>query len=255
MGAIFLAGYDAADYGTKVGGDYDGLYPGVPDETAAAVRKIAELAIEHAPAGVLEFGIGTGRLAFGVDRRGIRVVGIDGSEEMIEQLRSKPDNGAVETVVGDYRDTTLGERFGVVVLAFNGIMDPRGIRAQLDIFANAAGHLIPAGYFIVESWVMNDAQRRGDWSIVPRFVGNEHVELQLARYDLATNGIDRTLVHLLPDGIKFLTVADVYTSPEALDVMAEVSGFDRVSRHATWGGAPFTATSANHITVYQLRTN
>lgn len=231
------------------------LYPGVPDENAAAVHKIAALAAEHAPAGVLEFGIGTGRLACGVAERGIRVVGIDGSEQMIRQLRSKPESRTIETVVGDYRDTTLRERFGVVVLAFNGIMDPRGLRAQLDIFANAARHLIPGGYLIVESWVMNDAQRRGDWSIVPRFVGDEHVELQLARYDIATNGIDRTLVHLLPDGIKFVTVADVYTSPEALDVMAEVSDFDRISRNETWGGAPFTATSANHITVYQRRTN
>ena len=42
------------------------------------------------------------------------------------------------------------KEFGVVVLAFNGIMDPRGLRAQLDIFANAARHLALGGYFIVE---------------------------------------------------------------------------------------------------------
>lgn len=38
----------------------------------------------------LEFGIGTGRVAFPLSGRGIEVHGIDISADMIEQLRRKP---------------------------------------------------------------------------------------------------------------------------------------------------------------------
>ena len=33
------------------------------------------------------------------------------------------------------------------------------------------------------------------WSVIPRYVGAEHVEVQLARFDVATSRVERTLVH------------------------------------------------------------
>jgi hypothetical protein len=162
----------------------------------------------------------------------------------------------VDVVIGDYRDTRVGSggTFSVVVLALNGIFDPRGRSAQLDIFRNAAWHLAPDGFFVVESWVMSDAQRNGQWSVIPRYVGEEHVELQLARYDIEANRIERTLVHLRPEGPKFVTVTDTYAAPGELDVMADVTGFERSARYSSWAYAEFTASSAQNISIYQLRT-
>jgi SAM-dependent methyltransferase len=236
-----------------VGDDYDILYPGVDADTEAAVVLLAELALERPERSLLEFGIGTGRLAVGLHRLGVRVAGIDGSERMVARLREKFRSDAVDIVVGDYRDAQVKGAFSVVVLALNGIFDPRGRTAQLDIFRNAARHLAPGGCFVVESWVMSDAQRSGDWSVLPRYVGDKHVELQMARYDIATNRIERTLVHLLPEGMKFVTVTDTYASPGELDVMAEVRNFDRTARYGTWGRAEFTSASSNHVSIYQLR--
>ena len=229
------------------------LYPGVDSDTNAAVALLADLACDRPERSVLEFGIGTGRLAIGLHRRGLRVAGIDGSEQMVSELRSKLDGDAVEVVVGDYRDAWVDSTFSVVVLALNGIFDPRGRQAQLDIFRNAARHLAPSGCFVLESWVMSDAQRSGEWSVIPRYVGDEHVELQLARYDITTNQIERTLVHLRPQGSAFVTVTDTYASPGELDVMAEVTGFDRIASNSRWSGTEFSATSTNHISVYQIR--
>jgi SAM-dependent methyltransferase len=172
---------------------------------------------------------------------------------MLAQLRSKPFGDAIEVVVGDYRDAYVEGAFSVVILNLNGIFDPRGRQAQLDIFRNAARHLTPGGFFVVESWVMNDATRGGDWSVVPRYVGHEHVELQLARYDIDTNQIERTLVHLRPHGMEFVTVTDTYAAPGELDVMAEVTNFERAARYARWSRAEFTAASTNQISVFQLR--
>jgi hypothetical protein len=172
---------------------------------------------------------------------------------MVAQLRAKPDGDAIDVTIGDYRDARAAGSFAVVALVFNGIFDPRGRHVQLEIFRNAARHLEPEGFFVVESFVLSDEQRSGEWSVSPRYVGDDHVELQVARYDIATNRIERTLVHLLAEGPRFITVRDTYASPGELDVMAEVTGFDRVAREAGWSREPFTASSASHVSVYQLR--
>lgn len=109
------------------------------------------------------------------------------------------------------------------------------------------------GRIVVESWVMSDAQRNGDWSVIPRHVGDEHVELQMAKYDIDTNQIERTLVHLRPEGMRFVTVTDTYASPGELDVMAEVTNHDRIARYGTWSRMAFTSTSTNQVSIYQLR--
>jgi SAM-dependent methyltransferase len=246
-----VSAYDSARYG-KVVGDYDALYPGEPTENEAAVQLIAELAGTRPERSVLELGIGTGRIALALQECSLRVAGVEGSEQMIERLRAKPGGVDIDVVHGDYRDASAGGPFGLVLLTLNGIFDPRGLEAQLDIFRNAARHLPSGGHFVVESWVVSDAQRNGDWSVAPRFVGDEHVELQLARFDLEQNRIDRTLVHLRPEGLHFVTVTDTYASPGELDVMAHVTGFTRTARYADWGQAPFTVTSSRQISVFTL---
>jgi hypothetical protein len=44
-----------------------------------------------------------------------------------------------------------------------------------------------------------------------------------------------------------------YVWPAELDLMAELGGFELESRHADWAGAPFTADSTSHVSVYRLR--
>src|SRR4051794_21629562 len=76
-------GYDPGAYGRAVAAVYDDLYSTVP-ETDEAVEVLAELAGEDGV--VLEMGIGTGRLALPLAGRGIAVAGIEGSEEMVDEL-------------------------------------------------------------------------------------------------------------------------------------------------------------------------
>jgi hypothetical protein len=172
---------------------------------------------------------------------------------MVAQLRAKPGGTDIDVAIGDYRDADLDDTFSVVALLYNGIFDPRGLDAQLDIFRNAARHLVAEGRFVVESFVLSDAQRAGGWGVIPRYVGSDHVELQFARYDVSTNRIERTLVHMRPTGLKFLTVSDTYASPAELDVMAAATGFKLASRTAGWKGEEYTAHSARHVSVYELR--
>ena len=171
---------------------------------------------------------------------------------MVAQLRAKPEAADVQVVIGDYRDTRIAVTFATVALLYNGILDPRGADAQLDIFRNAARHLTLGGRFVVEALVLSDEQRAGGWSTTPRYVGSDHIELQFARYDIATNRIERTLVHMRPAGLQFITVSDTYASPAELDLMAKMTGFKLLERHGGWRRESYTAHSARHVSVYEL---
>jgi SAM-dependent methyltransferase len=245
------AAYDPAAYGDRLGADYDALYPADDLETDTTVSLLSELAGRHPVPSVLEFGVGTGRLALELQRRGLVVAGIEASERMVAALRQKPGGMSIEVVVGDYVSTRLPGKFAVVAIVFNNILDPRGIGAQLELFRNAAHHLVPGGHFVVEAFVLPEQAREGGWTVQPRYVGSDHVEIQLVRFDMETNRVERTLVHLRAGGVDFVTVRDFYSGPGELDVMAHVSGFRRVARYRSWDRSEFTSHSRRHITVYQ----
>lgn len=246
-----MHGYDSAAYGERLGADYDKLYPAYGLETDATVDFLAELAERRPERSVLELGIGTGRLAIELHRRGLRVAGIEASQRMVAALRDKAPTAEIDIAIGDYLSTRIAGSFSVVALVFNNILDPRGLSAQLELFGNAARHLAPGGCFVVEAFVLGDDARDGSWTVSPRYVGSDHVELQLTRYDIETGMLERTLVHLRPEGAQFVSVRDAYAGPAELDVMAHVNGMTRIARYATWARAPFTAHSRRHISVYE----
>ena len=251
-GEAGLTEYQPTAYGDALGSEYDALYPDSALDTDGAVAFLAGLAQARPERSFVEFGVGTGRLALAVQERGIRVAGIDASQRMVDELRRKPGGERVDVTIGDYVTARVPGTFAVVAIVFNNILDPRGRQAQLALFRNAARHLSPGGCFVVEAFVLSDAQRSGEWFVHPRHVGHDHAELQLARYDIATNEIERTLLHLRPDRVRFHAVRDTYASPGELDVMAEVTGFRLLARHASWRHDTFTSASARHVSVYEL---
>src|SRR6201987_3909546 len=50
----------------------------------------------------LELGIGTGRIALPLARRGVAVHGIDLSQAMVARLRAKPGGEAIGVTIGDF---------------------------------------------------------------------------------------------------------------------------------------------------------
>jgi hypothetical protein len=75
-------------------------------------------------------------------------------------------------------------------------------------------------------------------------VGSEQVEIQVARYDLATNHVERTLVHLRQEGTRLVNVNDCYAWPGELDLMAQFAGFELEVRYGGWD---------RHVSVYRLK--
>jgi SAM-dependent methyltransferase len=69
----------------------------------------------------LELGIGTGRIALPLARRGVTVHGVDLSRAMVARLRAKPGGDAIEVTIGDFATARANGTFTVAYLVFNTI--------------------------------------------------------------------------------------------------------------------------------------
>src|SRR6478752_3824890 len=103
-------GFDASAYGRAIADVYDDIYDTTMADTSteSAVDRLHELA---GAGPVLEFGVGTGRLALPLAARGLTVAGVEGSAEMVEVLRAKPGGDRIPVTVGDFAETRVEGEF------------------------------------------------------------------------------------------------------------------------------------------------
>lgn len=242
-----MTSFDPSEYGRRVSDDYDDSARWLGDPTPA-VDALAELAGGGA---VLEFGIGTGRLALPLAGRGIPVTGIDGSAEMVDQLRRKPGGAAIPVSVGDFAGTRVEGRFAVVLLAYNTVFALPDQPAQVRCFRNAAAHLAPGGRFVVEAWVPDPGAFRGGRSVQLVTAGADEVQLQAAELFPAEQLMRAVKIRLTDGGVRLLPATHRYAWPAELDLMAELAGLHREHRWADWSGTPFCDASTDHVSVYR----
>src|SRR5579859_621323 len=154
----------------------------------ASVDPVVEVLAELAGDGrALELGIGTGRVALPLARRGVPVHGIDLSRAMVARLRAKPGGDAIGVSIGDFASTTVDGSFAVAYLVFNTIMNLTTQDAQVACFANAAAHLEPGGCFVIEVGVPELRRLPPGQSAVPFGVGETGWAFD--RYDTATQAM------------------------------------------------------------------
>ena len=78
----------------------------------ALVDTVADVLAGLAGGGrALELGIGTGRIALPLARRGVPVHGIDLSRAMVARLRAKPGGDAIGVTIGDFATTRVDGTF------------------------------------------------------------------------------------------------------------------------------------------------
>ena len=118
-----------------------------PAVVYAAVSFLAGLA-GSGPA--LELGIGTGRIAVPLSKRGVRVHGIDLSSAMVARLQTKPGSEAISVTIGDFTTTRVDMTFSLAYLVYNTIENLTSQDDQVECFRNVASHLQPGGCFVIE---------------------------------------------------------------------------------------------------------
>src|ERR687896_2325196 len=136
-------------FGEQVANRYDESAADMFDP--AVVDPVVDLLADLAGDGAaLELGVGTGRIAVPLARRGVPVHGIDLSEAMVARLLAKPGAERIGVTIGDFATTTVDGRFSVAYLVFNTIGNLTTQDGQVACFQNVAAHLEPGGCFVVE---------------------------------------------------------------------------------------------------------
>ncbi len=198
---------------------------------------------------VLEFGIGTGRVALALAAHGLEVEGIDLSRAMVRRLRAKPGGGQIPVEIGDFATVRLGRTFSLVYLVFNTINNLTTQAAQVACFENAAAHLEPGGRFVVEVGV--PALQRlppGETTVVFRC---DDQQIGIDAYDVVTQRFTSHHIGLADGQTARTSIPFRYVWPAELDLMARIAGLSRAERWGGWCHEAFTAQSTSHISVWR----
>jgi SAM-dependent methyltransferase len=221
----------------------DTLPPGSADR---AVEVLAELA---GAGPVLELGIGTGRIALPLSRRGLRVHGIDLSTAMIARLQAKPDARDIGVTVGDFATTKVDGTFSLAYLVFNTIMSLTTQDEQVACFENVAGHLQPGGYFVIEVSVPQLQRLPVGQRIVPFAV--TPTRLGFDEYEVATQSLVSHHYRVDNGELEASSIPFRYVWPSELDLMARMAGMRLRDRWSGWQRKPFTSHSHKHVSVWE----
>jgi hypothetical protein len=240
------SGFDPSEYGRHIAEVYDELHADLsPDAAVAAIAGYAD------GGAVLEFGIGTGRIALPLTASGLRVEGIDGSPEMVGRLRANPGGSSLRVEIGDFSTTTMDRQYAVVVLAYNTINALPSQEAQVQTFRNAAAHLQPSGVFLVENWVPDVAAFHRGRTVRAHELAEGRVLIEVAELHPAEQRMSATRLAFTAGGVRLLPLNHRYVWPAELDLMARLAGLHLEERWQDWDGTRFTDDSSTYVAVYR----
>lgn len=246
---------DTADgwFPESVAVDYD--EPGGandPDVVRSVVEVLAELA---ASGRVLEFAVGTGRIAAPLAEHGVRVSGIELSRAMATRIAGKPGGDAVDVTIGDMTTTRVPGAFSLVYLVFNTISNVTTQDGQVAVFGNAAAHLDSGGLFLIEVGLpdlrrLPPGQDTVPFTVAPDGEGGGYVGFD--QYDVVTQQFTSNHVTVSADGTgQFRSIPFRYAWPAEMDLMARIAGLELAYRWADWDRSELTAESTKHVSVWR----
>jgi SAM-dependent methyltransferase len=237
-------------WGAEVAASYD--TPGVGMFAPEALDPMLDRLVELVGNGrALELAIGTGRVGVPLALRGVPVVGIEYSPDMVAELRKKIDENTLPVIIGDMAAATAPGEFSLVFLVFNTISNLLTQAAQIECFRNAARHLSPGGRFVIELWVpelrkMTPRHNAVVFESQPGYIG-------IDTYDtLNQQVVSHHFMFGEGNEAKLSRSPHRYVWPAELDLMAQLAGFKLESRHADWVGSEFLPDSRSHVSVYRL---
>ena len=220
------------------------------------VDPVVDVLVELAGGGpVLEFAVGTGRIAAPLAQRGVPVHGIELSRAMAARIASKPEGDTVDVTIGDMTSTRVPGEFSLVYLVFNTISNVTTQDGQVDVFVNAAAHLRPGGLFLVEVGLpdlrrLPPGQDTVPFTVRPDDQGGGYVGFD--QYDVVTQEFTSNHVTVSADGRgRFWRIPFRYAWPAEMDLMARLAGMTLKHRWAGWGRSDLTAESTSHVSVWE----
>ena len=232
----------------RIAKGYDAIWANLSEPAVVdpAVSFLADLAGTGA---ALELGIGTGRIALPLSRRGVRVHGIELSPAMVAQLQAKRGADDIGVTIGDFATTKVDGTFELAYLVRNTIANLTTQDEQVECFRNVAAHLEPGGCFVIEVYIP-ELQRLPPGETIHAFTVTP-THLGFEEYDVATQ-IAFSHHYWVVDGqLETFSSPHRYVWPSELDLMAQLAGLTLRERWSDWERQPFTSDSRQHVSVWE----
>ncbi len=237
-------------FGERAAAGYDNGPMFEPDRVDPVVEVLAGLA---SGGRALELGIGTGRIALPLARRGVTVHGIELSRAMVARMRSKPGGEAIGVTIGDFATARAGGTFTVAYLVFNTIMNLTTQAAQVACFRNVAAHLEPGGCFVMEVMIPELRRLPAGQNIVPLYASPRGWGFDV--YDIATQTMSSNYIEVIDGRGDYKSIPFRYVWPAELDLMAQLAGLHLRERWGGWTREPFTSESRQHVSIWEKPTS
>lgn len=207
---------------------------------------------------VLELACGTGHYLIPLAEKGVEIVGVDVSGEMLARAREKAAarNVAVDLRKADIRDFELHRKFSLVLLLGNSLQHLLTRRDVENCFATVKRHLLPEGRFIVE--VFNPSfeilSRSSDEDVLDSEYETEEGKMFLTgrvNYDAATqiNHITWKYRNKTTAASKTFSFTMRQFFPQELDALLVYNNFKIEQKFGDRDGSVFKSDSPRQIVV------
>jgi SAM-dependent methyltransferase len=248
-------GYTASTYGDRFADVYDDWYSDITDADATAelVGGLAEQVADPSQRVVLELGVGTGRLALPMQARGLRVIGVDASDSMLDQLRAKPGGDGIELHAADLgaMDALDLGPVGVALLAFNTLFNLTTEAAQLACLTRCGSWLADDGSVVVEAFVPADDLAATGRRLEPTRITADEVVLTVSEVLADGHSVHGQHIHVRESGIRLRPWQLRVLTPTELDALCERAGLALTARWGGWHHEPFGPDTDRHVSIYR----
>ena len=223
--------------------DYD-AFAAVYDAWSGHMTEDVELYVSlaaEATGPIVELAVGNGRVAVPIaERTGKRVIGIDGSQAMLDGAAARAARARVGLDLrhGDMREFTLDEPTDLVICPFRSLLHLPTRADRLRVFRRVAAALGPGGRFAWNAFVFDPAvaaEIAGEW----REQGGVRHRVD---YDFADRRIDLTLGN-------GSTVSLWWVDPPEWESLVRDAGLEVEARYGWFDRRPFDETSREAVYV------
>ena len=235
-------------FDSRIAQGYDAKWPEIHDP--AAIDPVVDFLAGLAGNGpVLELGIGTGRIALPLSRRGIRLEGIELSPDMVAELRKKPGSDAIRVTIGDFATARVDSTFTLAYLLRNTITNLTSQDDQVTCFQNVADHLEAGGCFVIEVFVPELRRLPPGNTMLPFAMSDAH--LGIDEYDPVNQMLVSHHYWFSEGNVETFSAPFRFVWPSELDLMARLAGMKLRERWGGWDREPFTNDSRSHVSVWE----
>ena len=185
---------------------------------------------------VVELGVGTGRIAVPIARAGVRVIGIDDSEAMLDLCRARAEAAGVSKLVelrlGDLRRPPVLERVPLVTCPFRALLHLASDEERLEALRAVHLLLLPGGRFVFDVFApsMEDVEEtNGRW-----------LEREPGIWERADWDLERRVLTLAVRGEAGETAMRLaWRAPEEWRALLERAGFEIAASYGWFDLRPY----------------